>query len=804
MKKSYSFKLLSHPDRLLCDHLQNTANLSKEIINNIKINIDYIEKEVLSTSSFIIGLSHDIGKATYYFQQYITEKDEKRKSLLKNKPETHHGLLSALFTYYLLKKYLETNNIKINNLIDYLPIISFIIVRRHHGDLHNALDEVYLDEDQEKIIEEQLKKFDYNEIQEIFNLTLKEKIFSLNVKDIIDEVVNNYKSDIFKNKKIIRDLKNNHNLLLYFIFQLFYSILLDSDKTDAIFRENNIRKREYIDPNIIDVYKKNKFSQNNNKINNLRNEIYNEVIGKIKEISLNDKIYSLNVPTGTGKTLTSLSFAFKMREKIKSEKGYLPRIIYSLPFLSIIEQNYDLIEKLFKFSDPKTIDTSILLKHHHLSDISYKKGDNEYEIDESEFLIEGWNSEIIVTTFWQFFHTLFSNKNSMIRKFHNLSNSIIILDEIQSIPHNYWKLINESLSFLAEKFNSYIILLTATQPLIFCEKNIKELIINKEKYFKEIDRVDLSINLNEISLEEFKNIIKEDLLKNSNKDFLIVLNTIKSSIDVFKFIKSLNLKNTELYYLSTNIIPKERLFRINKIRNNNNDKFRKVIVSTQLIEAGVDIDVDVVYRDFATLDSINQVAGRCNRNNLKEMKGKVYVFIIKDRKQEINKYIYDPFLISKTKDIFKSITSEIKETNILNLNNMYFLEVRNGMSNDISDENLKYLYNVSFEDIGTSFKLIDEDYDKVDVFIEKDKNAIKIWNKFKEINEIKNRFERKKIFLKIKKDFYDYVISIRKDKTISLNNLSEISYVSMDNLKLYYDKDIGFKEDIETPSSICF
>jgi CRISPR-associated endonuclease/helicase Cas3 len=107
MKKLYSYKLLSHPDRLLYDHLNNTANLSKEIINSKILNFTNIDKERLSTISFIIGLSHDIGKATIYFQQYITEKDEKRKDLLKNKPETHHGLLSSLFTYYLVKKILK-------------------------------------------------------------------------------------------------------------------------------------------------------------------------------------------------------------------------------------------------------------------------------------------------------------------------------------------------------------------------------------------------------------------------------------------------------------------------------------------------------------------------------------------------------------------------------------------------------------------------------------------------------------------------------------------------------------------------
>jgi CRISPR-associated endonuclease/helicase Cas3 len=290
-----------------------------------------------------------------------------------------------------------------------------------------------------------------------------------------------------------------------------------------------------------------------------------------------------------------------------------------------------------------------------------------------------------------------------------------------------------------------------------------------------------------------------------DKDFLIVLNTIGSSINVFKFINNLNLENTQLYYLSTNIIPKERLSRIKEIKNNKNDKLRKVIVSTQLIEAGIDIDVDIVYRDFAPLDSINQVAGRCNRNNLKEIKGKVYIFIIKDSKnKEINKYIYDPILVSKTKDIFKSINDEINETNFLYLNNTYFAKLDQSMSDDISDNNLEYLYMLSFGELGDKFKLIENDIDRVDVFIEKDTKSKGIWNQFLQINESIKGFERKKEFLKIKKEFYDYVISVRKDKAIGLKNVSGIYYVSMENLKLYYDSNIGFNDNLEHVSSLFF
>jgi CRISPR-associated endonuclease/helicase Cas3 len=166
-----------------------------------------------------------------------------------------------------------------------------------------------------------------------------------------------------------------------------------------------------------------------------------------------------------------------------------------------------------------------------------------------------------------------------------------------------------------------------------------------------------------LTLDEFKTLLNEDLIQKKEKDFLIVLNTIGSAQEIYRFVQGLELENTKRFFLSTNVIPKERLTRINEIRESKESpRKRKVIVSTQLIEAGVDIDADIVYRDFAPLDSINQVAGRCNRHSAKDEKGIVSIFILKDDRKEFYKYIYDPFLISKTFDILKPIKGPIKES----------------------------------------------------------------------------------------------------------------------------------------------
>ena len=488
---SLSNDLKSHPDKLLKDHLLNVGNYCKETLSSKKLNMEeLIDLGTLQDIAYIIGVTHDFGKATSYFQNYINEVDKEKRLKQKNKPETHHGFISSIFTYYIMKEYLQTKKLLDERYYKYLPVICFLIVKRHHGNLKNADDEVIdFDEKIDEILEKQVESIDFEEMNEIscfllskINLNfdcniIKDKILHLESADVYGEQIfrKEYVKDISrKEKRLIRNIDEEHSLFFYFIAILLYSILLDADKTDAA----NLDKIERIDINesIVDEYKKLKFNnkeEKSKKINYIRNEIYEEVLSNVEFIDLDkDKILSLNVPTGTGKTLTALSFALKLRTRIESERGYKPRIIYSLPFLSIIDQNFAVFEDVFEIVNKKKPTSDILLKHHHLSDVVYTTKDDEFEnldkeIGKDLLLIEGWNSEIIVTTFMQFFYSLVSNRNRAIRKIHNITNSIVILDEVQAIQHKYWLLLNKIMNFFAEQFNTYFIFITATQPLIF-------------------------------------------------------------------------------------------------------------------------------------------------------------------------------------------------------------------------------------------------------------------------------------------------------------------------------------------------
>ena len=795
-QKLFQFKLYSHPNKTLVSHLEEVVKKSKDILLQKNLNIgDYVDTEVLSEIIYLIGATHDFGKASKYFQEYLLEKDLTKKRELKSYKETRHGLFSSIFTYYIIKTYLKNIPKDKDEHYSFLPIISFFVVKRHHGNLANSvkeineIHEILNDKKLISVINSQIYSIDENEIQNILD-----KLFGCN-KYLFSDFKENYLNILREiDREFINLLKIQKNKILfyYFLTLLLYSILIDSDKADAIGSLNILR--ENIPSRLVDQYKINKFNNNLNFIDKIRTEIYEEVNSKLENLDVQDKIYLLNVPTGTGKTITSFSFAVKLKNKIQTEKGYNPRIIYSLPFLSIIDQNYSVIEDII-VSQFENIRSNILLKHHHLSEISYTTSEEEYESDKSLFLIEGWNSELIITSFIQLFHGLISNKNRLLRKFHNITNSIVILDEIQTIPHKYWKLLNESLYFLSKYFNTYFIIVTATAPLIFdSEKNeINNLIEDSQKYYSQLNRIKLNLYLEkEVNFEDFKNIVLNDIITRDDKSFLIVLNTITSSKELFNFIK----KNTnndcnEYYYLSSNIIPFDRLDRIRKIKTS---KKRKIIVSTQVIEAGVDIDIDIIYRDLAPLDSINQVAGRCNRNFSFKSQGEVNVYILKDNNErKFCTYIYEGFLINKTLETLKNV-KVVEEKDFFKLLNKYFLLVNESSTDQISREILENLYKLEFQETG-NFKLIEDDYEKIDIFIEINENAKKIWNEFVKILDIDDPILKRKKFLNIKKSFYDYIISIPKNKANDVLYNERIGYVSLGKINSKYDLETGYKSE---------
>jgi CRISPR-associated endonuclease/helicase Cas3 len=800
VKKLYSYKLNSHENILLINHLKNVGDRCSEIITEKDIKFSY-EKEKLMYVSKVMGYTHDLGKGTKYFQRYLDQMINYGKSDV-DKNLRCHGYLSALYTYHLLKDYDEE-----------LALMAFTIVKRHHGNLENSDVEYTIDAIQvksaKKLVKNQLNSLEKEEIKHILE--------ELGLKYVDENLLLNSIEDIaYEAFEQLTQIQKNEDLEKYIVYKFLFSCLIFGDKEDAIFHKFNNIKYD-IPYNIVDEYKKIKFKSKNSKLGNIRNQISEDVEKGIKES--NNRIMSITAPTGTGKTLMSMSAALKLKKKLNKNM----KIIYCLPFTSVIDQNYEVYSEIIeKVMGEEKVTNDRILKHHHLSEVHYISEWENYNDNKAKFLIENWNSQIIVTTFMQFFNTVFSSRNSELVKYNSIANSIVLLDEVQSLPFKYWLIINKLFKVMAEKLNIYFIFITATQPLIFEQDEIKELIDQPKKYFDKFKRTKLHVNLDSIDYNSFLVEMENMILENEEKNILIILNTVKLAQSTYEFIKSLDLENTRIYFLSTGIIPKERRKRIREIKTGNIqlDKFiynkikglindvsfkkinntiiklnkikkRKIVISTQLIEAGVDIDMDIVVRDLATLDSINQSAGRCNRENRGEYLGDVHLYNINNENgKEYNSFIYDNYLISKTKEVL-SEKNIIYEEEYLDMNKEYFEKVRKDMSEKESKDLIEAILKLNFKDVANNFKLIDSK-DKVSVFIEVDEQAKNIWNEYKKIMKQDNPLIRREMFNNIKKDFYDNVINIFKNKVKESEEMG-IAYVPYEGLCASYNKDTGYK-----------
>jgi len=808
--------IYSHPDKLLIEHLNNVYKLGKEIFARKKLNFD--NQEEIENALSIILLAHDFGKATSYFQQKLKENSknnvEANKQIEFDQELSKHSHISALLAYQFAEQILEDKT---------LVWIVFITVYRHHSNLKDLDIMLTFDDSDWPKLEKQFKALDFSELDkitsEISNFDFKPS--SIN----FDNLKNNFTN--WKFRKRLRNFKNNSNkdFDYYLIFNLLFSILIFADKAEAIFYSKGysfedlkkiVLNRKKLFGNLVDKYRELKgWNQADNKINKKRNEIYDEVVNQIENLNIeNERILSVNVPTGAGKTLAAFSAALKLRNRISQDF----RIIYALPFTSIIDQNYDVFLDVLNHSTIKA-DSTAIIKHHYLNAKEYyfneeEKESQKLDYDIARHLIESWQSEIVVTTFVQLLHSIFSNRNRSLIKFNNISNSIIILDEVQNIPHKYWKLIKEFLSDMAEKLNCYFIFLTATMPLIYNEKKkeIKELAVNKEDHFNFFDRINLDTSMfkQPLAIEQFKDFIEEELIKYNDKSFLIILNTIKTSIDIYNYIEELiseEVIDGDLIYLSTNIIPKERQIRINEIGKQK----RQIIVSTQMVEAGVDIDLDRVYRDFAPLDSINQSCGRCNRNFDPENKGTVKLIRLineNHNNKEYASYIYDNFLLKITSDIIAELPEIIGEKYFFEMNQKYFNKIDQLKSNDNSEaliskiKNLKYEKSFLKDEKEEIFRLIADDYNTVNLFMAVDEDSQEIWEDYKEIsalesNNIEEFMNKKAKFENIKKEFLSYVITIPKftaEKHLEDEQLkNNFNYISPFQVEDVYNLSTGFK-----------
>lgn len=320
--------------------------------------------------------------------------------------------------------------------------------------------------------------------------------------------------------------------------------------------------------------------------------------------------FSLTVPTGGGKTLSSLAFALEHAKQYEKR-----RVIYVIPYTSIIEQTADIFRSIFG---------DAVVEHH-----SNAETDPLKENHKSHLATENWDAPIIVTTNVQFFESLFAAKTSRCRKLHNIVDSVVVLDEAQLLPPDFLQPILDVLNLLSKSYGVSVVLSTATQPALSTRKyfdannnmrgldNVREIIDDPDALYRALDRVS-------VHLPDDWNVRTDwDTLANELASYPSVLAIVNRRNDARELLQRLPEGSL---HLSALMCGQHRSDTIQLIKSQLKNNIPTKVVSTQLVEAGVDVDFPVVYRALAGLDSIAQAAGRCNREG-KLDKGKVTVFI---------------------------------------------------------------------------------------------------------------------------------------------------------------------------------
>lgn len=735
----YFAHIKNDKNELLKDHINLTNKYYKKIKNqNVLNNIfEILNLKIDQNLIDNIITYHDYGKINPLFQKLKLDNNIEDLDL---EIGTSHSILSAFLYIH--------DNIKNDDVENYIVFLNAFIISRHHSPMSN---------------------FSYNS-QNFIEIFAKDELFEKtmnllkNDKNIKDDYITDEKLEFIMDKAY--DLLDNYPNLdekVLFIYQRYMeSLLIASD----FYSTSNFMENIEIDFKKLDIsnfktnyknsylYKKIKNKEYDKPIDKLRNEIFNE-----SKKNLNNKnIHFLESPTGSGKTNMALNLTFKL---LKDDRN---RIIYTYPFNTLIEQNKKSLYNIFG----KNLQDEIKV----INSITEIEKNDYYEklLLDRDFL----NYNFLITSNVLFFDILFSNKRKHIGKLYNIENSVIVLDEIQYLKNTLWNEIITMLDLYAEIFNIKFILMSATLPkldkLLKDDKNINYLIKDPKKYFTNPifkDRVKINYDLLQKGKIDY-DILKDFLNKIIKKDQKVLIEFIRKK-DAESFYKILDIKNYEIKILTGDDSLKKRDDIIKNFDKN------QILISTQILESGLDIDSDLGFKDISALENEEQFMGRINRNNLKK-DSTIYFFDMFDERK-IYKDL-DKNLTLKNKDRKKDLLNK-DFTNYFNIK-INKAKIRKNLT---YKDFLKDLKENNFENIKKHMVLIDS-YDKINLYL----GNKELWDEYKNLFFDKSlKYSEKKIKL--------------FNKRIKLNeNVFEISKNNFKKyIKSFDDKigDIYFIEDYE-------
>ena len=644
----------------------------------------------------ILGLFHDKGKEQDAFQNHIKSSSGYDESI-KDVP-VKHAYVGALLAKKLYPQFCEIVGPEIYG---------------HHSGLH-----------------------DYNDYYDVLNSEIPIDVDS-NPIDVILETP--------KGMKNIKDASDCHHLI-----RVLFSCLVDADylDTEAFMNEHNSSKRGKADSlkalkPMLDTYIANlKENAKDTPVNRIRNKVQKRCLDTS---SLDTGFYSLTVPTGGGKTLSSLVWA--INHAIQHNKE---RIIIAIPYTSIITQTAAILRSIFGDKN--------VLEHH--SNVDFDNINDKELSEQLRLATENWDYPIVVTTNVQLFESMYSNRPKACRKLHNIANSVLILDEVQTLPLEFLQPIIDGLKSYNRLFSTTILFTTASLPALKDDstinkfklrgiENITEIIPDDFELHKKLRRVALHFDNEKSTHEDIAQLLK------SEKRVLCIVNTRKHAQAIYE-----RLPNDEMtFHLSRMMCSAHIKNTIDDIKHalqdKNNEKI--IVVATQLIEAGVDIDFPVVYRQDAGLDSVLQAAGRCNREGKLSI-GHTHVFSLGPN---------PPGYISNASNALKNMV-EVKDWFAPETMIKYFYQLFS-RTPSFDKKNIKeYLYDprgLCFKQAAQEFKLIND-------------NGINVIVNYDNSSRLVNELISNGISYHLMRKLGQYTVSVHEKDFIKLNQSGLITEIA--------------------------
>lgn len=798
----------------------------------------YYDKEVefFRLALFNIITFHDIGKINPLFQ---SKKMENPKFAKEKKPDetlkSYHSELSSIIYIDYFESLLDSYELEkeIKKLMRIFILMFSFIISRHHSYLSNLDNYIRKFYDKDSNIEAEKK---------LLEELLENKIYVKNIEGskFNDKIKVRYVNSFVRGYK--KQLKEfNASIEIYTLSRLMYSMLVASDyyATTEYMNELEIQDLgniKYFDEiygsyKNGDIYKAINNYRNNRVdvkevgkegINILRSELFidaEDELNKNKE----KNIFYLEAPTGSGKSNTAMNLSFKLIENDKK----LNKIFYIYPFNTLVEQNLESINKIFEGKENVMSQVAVV------NSLFKLKSDKNYDGDSNEKLYERkrdivtlldrqfLNYPIILSTHVMLFKTLFGNKKEDAFAFHQLCNSVIVLDEIQSYKITIWSEIIRFLEAMSQMMNIKIIIMSATLPKLDMllgentKNNSENLIKNREKYFEHTvfkDRVIADYSLLSEN-EDIEEKLIEKILEYEDKKVLIEFITKKSAEEFYEKFKNLDkLEDTKLILITGNTSLSDRKKLIKYI----NDEEKIIVVATQVIEAGVDIDMDIGFKSISKLDSEEQLMGRINRSSKKE-NSKVYFFDYGDSKNVYKNDIRVDNKLTLHNDNMKEILSNKKFGKYYEDISRYLYKEGNRRN----DENIDLFFydlvgNLNMEKVSDRMELIDDNVEKVSLFLSREielSNGYslvgnQVWQEYKKLledNEMPYSTKKVKLHnIRTEMNEFIYEITLREfnECGVSYNDrVGNILYI--EDCERFFEKGI-FQKDALKENNLFF